>query len=74
MVRTVDRDYLVQLLDQYYYEQEENCLLCGGRLSFQISIFRKKIKALISDVSVWKISYYENDPSIVTVFPAHKDE
>lgn len=30
MVRTVDRDYLVQLVDQYYNEQEENFLFCDG--------------------------------------------
>ena len=30
MVRIVERDYLLQLIDQYYNEQEENCLSCGS--------------------------------------------
>ena len=30
MVRIVDRDYLLQLVDQYHNEQEENCLFCGS--------------------------------------------
>ena len=33
---------------------------------------RKKINALNSDVVVWKISYYKNDPSVLTTFPLHE--
>ena len=44
MVRTVDRDYLVQLVDQYYNEQEENFLFCDGLncLFCKKSMFLKK--------------------------------
>ena len=33
---------------------------------------RKKINALNSDVVVWKMSYYKNDPSVLTTFPVHE--
>ena len=32
---------------------------------------RKKNNTCNSDVIVWKISYYQNDPSILTIFPEH---
>ena len=35
---------------------------------------RKKINSLNSDVNVWKIAHYKNDPSILTIFLVHKDE
>ena len=29
MVRLVNREYLVDLIEQYYKEQERNCSICG---------------------------------------------
>ena len=81
MVRTVDRDYLVQLVDQYYNEQEENFLFCDGlncpfckNQCFLRKESGKKINSLNSDVNVWKISYYKNYPSILTIFLVHKNK
>ena len=31
----------------------------------------KKNNTKNSDIVVWKIIYYKNDPSIVTIFPVH---
>ena len=33
----------------------------------------KKSNAWNSVVDVWKISYYKNDPSILTIFPVHEE-
>lgn len=33
---------------------------------------RKKINALNSDVVDRKMSYYKNDPSVLTTFPVHE--
>ena len=30
MARTIDKDYLLQFVDQYYNKQEENFVFCGG--------------------------------------------
>ena len=32
----------------------------------------KKINTLNSAAVVWKVSYYKNDPSILTIFPVHE--
>ena len=48
---------MVDLVEQYYKEQEWNCSFCEE--------LRKKSTLLI------EISYYKNDPSILTIFPEH---
>ena len=70
MVRLVNGEYLVDLVEQYYKEKERNCSFCGDsncifckKSKILEEELRKKINAFNSDVAVWKISYYKNDYS-----------
>ena len=77
MVRLVNREYLVDLVEQYYKEQERNCSFCGNsncifcktsKILEEELIKKKNINIFNSDVVTWKISHYKNDPSILTFF------
>ena len=53
MVRLVNREYLLDLLEQYYKEQEGNCPFCGD----SNCIFCKKSKILEEELRK-KIEYF----------------
>ena len=78
-MRVVNRDYLIELVDEYYKQQQSNCFFCKDfffckKTSLLEEELRlKKLNTLNSDVVVWKISYYKSDPSILTIFPEHND-
>ena len=67
MVRLVKREYLVDLVEQYYKEREcyfcgdSNCNFCKKKTKILEQELRKKNNTCNSDVIVWKISYYQND-------------
>ena len=67
MVRKVDRQYLTDLVKQNYCDQELNCFFVE-----KIIINFSKFSTLNSDALVWKITYYKNNPSILTIFPVHE--
>ena len=79
MVRIVDRKYLVELVKQNYCGQETNCFFCGEinyRFCKKSTILeeelrKKKLNTSNCDVNVWKISYYKNDPTALTIFSVH---
>ena len=78
MVRIVNREYLVDLLEQNYKDQvkncsfwrDSNCKFCKKSKILEEEL-RKKNNTKNSDVVVSKITYYKNDPSILTIFPVH---
>ena len=71
MVRTVNRQYLVQLVKQFCNDQEKIVFSAKNQRYLKKSL-EKKSNAWNSVVDVWKISYYKNDPSILTIFPVHE--
>ena len=80
MVRTVNRQYLIQLVKQFYNDQEKVVFSVVVVTVFLQKIKRylkknleKKSNAWNSNVDVWKISYYKNDPSIL-FFQSMKNE
>ena len=78
MRRIVDRGYLIDLLNQCYCKQEGDCLFCFGinfkycKKSVIVEEFRKnKFSSSNSGVVLWKIVYYRNDPSVLTIIPVN---
>ena len=79
MVRSVNRQYLIQLVEQCYIDQENNFFFCGDynckfcKESKNVEEkLRKKINALNSEVVNWKVTYYKNDPTVLAIFPVHE--
>ena len=74
MPRIIDREYLIDLLNQCYCKQEDDCLFCFGtnfkycKKSVIVEEFRKnKFNSSNSGVILCKIVYYRNDPSVLTI-------
>ena len=79
MARTVNRQYLIQLVKQFYNDQEKVVfsvvvvtVILQKIKRYLKKNLEKKSNAWNSNVDVWKISYYKNDPSILTIFPEHE--
>ena len=79
MVRTVNRQYLIQLVKQFCNDQEQIffsvvvvTVFSAKNQRYLKKSLEKKSNAWNSVVDVWKISYYKNDPSILTIFPVHE--
>ena len=80
MVKIVNREYLVDLVEQCHKDQEKNCVFCSDRDFFfckkstilEEELRKKTNNTSNSDVVVWKVPYYKNDPGILTVFPVHE--
>ena len=80
-MRVVNRDYLIELVDEYYKWQQSNCFFCKDKnckICKKTSLLEeelrlKKLNTLKYDAVVWKIGYYKSDPSMLTVFPEHND-
>ena len=79
MTRIVDRGYLIDLLNQCYCQQEDNSLFC-----FQINCEYCKKSVIVEEeprknkfngsnscVVLWKITYYRNDLSVLTIIPVN---
>ena len=79
MVRIVNREYLVDLVEQCYKDQEKNCCIFCSVSNFSFckkskileEKLKKKINTLNFAVVVWKVSYYKKDLSILTIFPVY---
>ena len=74
MVRLVNKEYLVDLVEQYYKEQKRNCSFCSDSNCIfckNSKILEEELKTFNSDVVVWKILYYKNDSNILNTFPEH---
>ena len=78
MPRIVDRGYLIDLLNQCYCKQEDDCLFYFGinckycKKSVIVEEFRKnEFNSSNSGVVLWKITYYRNDPSVLTIIPVN---
>ena len=73
--RVADREYLIQLLNKYYKQQEINCSFCKKKncsyykkSSFLEEELRlKKFNTLNSDVLKWKTMYENNDTTIAPI-------
>ena len=73
-MRVVDRQYLIQLLNECYKQQESNCSFCKRKnctyckkSSFLEEELRlKKFNTLNSDVLKWKVMHEKNDTTIMT--------
>ena len=79
MPKIVDRGYLVDLLNQCYCDQEgncffcftKNCIYCKKSVIVEDKLRKKKFSSSNSSVVLWKVTYYKNDPSILTIIPVH---
>ena len=78
-MRTVDRQYLIQRLNEYYEQKESNCSFCKKKNCSNKSKFLeeelrlKKFNTLNSDVLNWKIVYKKNDRAVITIFADYND-
>ena len=79
MVRTENRQYSIQLVKQFCNDQEKIVfsvvvvtVFSAKNQRYLKKNLEKKANAWNSVVDVWKISYYKNDPSILTFFPVHE--
>ena len=72
-MRTVDRQYLIQRLNEYYEQKESNCSFCKKKNCSNKSKFLeeelrlKKFNTLNSDVLKWKTMYENNDTTIAAI-------
>ena len=79
MPRIVDSGYLIGLLNQCYCKQEDNCLFCFGinckyckkSVIVEEELRKNKFKSSNSGAVPWKITYYRNDPSVLTIIPVN---
>ena len=81
MVRSVNRQYLIQLVEQCYIDQENNCLfffvviatanLLRNQKMLKKNFEKKKINTLNSEVVNWKVTY-KNDPTALAIFSVHE--
>ena len=81
MPRIVDRWYLIDqvLLNRCYYKQDGNYLLCFGincefcekSVIVEEEPQKNKFNSSNSVVDLWKITYYRNDPSVLTIIPGN---
>ena len=80
-MRVVDREYLIQLLNKYYKQQEINCSFCKRKNCsyykksnfLEEELRLKKFNTLNSDVLNWKIVYKKNDRAVITIFADYND-
>ena len=77
MVRTVDRSYLIDLVNPCYKNQEENCYFCFkvhcvfcNTSSIEEELRRNKFNTQNASVLIWRILYSKT--SQLTIFAAIK--
>ena len=74
-MRVVDREYLIQLLNKSYKQQEINCSFCKRKNCsyhkksnfLEEELRLKKFNTLNSDVLKWKTMYENNDTTIAAI-------
>ena len=80
-MRVVNRDCLIEFVDEYYKQQQsicffckdKNCKFCKKTFLLEEELRLNKFNRLNSDVVIWKISHYKNHPSKLTIFPQYND-
>ena len=81
-MRIVSREFLNDILDEYYKQQENfcsfcpksNCCFCQRSYFFAEELRNHKFSTLNSGVLVWKITYMKKNPNIVTLRPVLTNE
>ena len=81
MVRKIDWQYLIDLVKLNSWDQElnfffcgkNNCKFCKKSRLLEEELRKRKFSTLNSDALDWKITYYQNDLSILTIFPVHEN-
>ena len=80
-MRVVNREYMIQLLNEYYKQQESNCSFCKNKYCsyckksnfLEEELRLKKFNPLNSDVLKWKFMYENNDTTIFAIFADNND-
>ena len=80
-MRVVDREYLIELLNACYKQQESNCSFCKRKIctyckktnSLEEELRLKKINTLNFDFLKWKVMYEKNDTTVISVFAGYND-
>ena len=80
-MRVVDREYLIQLLNKYYKQQEINCSFCKRKNCsyykksnfLEEELRLKKFNTLNSDLLEWKVMYEKNYTTFITIFADYND-
>ena len=81
-MRIVSREFLNDILDEYYKQQENFCSFCRKSnccfrqrsYFFAEELRNRKFSTLNSGVLVWKITYMKKNPNIVTLRPVLTNE
>ena len=76
-MRLVSREYLVELLDQYYQEQQNFCSFCNKKkcvfsqkaIFFEEELRNRRFNTANSDVLIWRISHEKKNKNIVCIRP-----
>ena len=76
MVRTVDSNYLVDLVDQCYRNQEENCffcyktncVVCNATFNIQEELRKNSFNSDINRVVFWE-NFYAKPSFHIPIFP-----
>ena len=81
-MRFVSRDFLNDMLDEYYKQLEKVCFFCHKSnycfcqrsYFFEEELRNCKFSTLNLGVLVWKITYLKKNPNIVTLHPVLTNE
>ena len=72
-MRIVNRKFLIELLDEYYKQQENfceaKCSFCQKSYFLEEELRNHKFSTSNSGVLVWKITYMKKYTNIVTLGP-----
>ena len=72
-MRIVNRKFLIELLDEYYKQQENfceaKCSFCQKSYFLEEELRNRKFSTSNSGVLVWKITYMKKYTNIVTLGP-----
>ena len=81
MGRLVKRNYLINLYDQFYIEQQKNCSFCSKSdcryclqtLNLEEEFLRNKFSSGNRTRDDWLMSYFRNNKYQITLFPVLKN-
>ena len=80
-MRVVEREYFIQLFNEFYKQQESNCSFCKRKNCtywkksnfLEEELRLKKFSTLNFDFLKWKVMYEKNDTTIITIFVDYTD-
>ena len=78
-MRIVSREFLNDMLDEYYknfcpFCRKSNCCFCQRSYFFEEELRNCKLSTLNSGVLIWKITFMKKNPNIVTLRPVSTNE